>query len=202
MLSIDPKDLSAKEKYKFLIGSIVPRPIAFVTTLAEDGTLNAAPFSYFSVVSAQPPMISISIQRSGELDRKDTARNILSAKSFVVHIVDEENVVQVNETAATLPSDQSEVILSGLTPIPSEKVHVPGIKEAKVRMECRLEQAIEIGREAPSADLIIGEIVRFHIDNNIYQDGRIDASKLAAVSRLAGNNYAKIGEIFALERPD
>ncbi|MCZ0701699.1 flavin reductase (DIM6/NTAB) family NADH-FMN oxidoreductase RutF [Natronobacillus azotifigens] len=201
MLSIDPKDLSAKEKYKFLIGSIIPRPIAFVTTLAEDGTLNAAPFSYFSVVSAQPPMISISIQRSG-LDQKDTARNILSAKSFVVHIVDEKNVVQVNETAATLPSDQSEVILSGLTPIPSEKIHVPGIKEAKIRMECRLEQAIEIGREAPSADLIIGEIVRFHIDNNIYQDGRIDASKLAAVSRLAGNNYAKIGEIFALERPD
>jgi len=195
MISIDPTTLSAKENYKFLIGSIIPRPIAFVTTQAEDGTVNGAPFSFFSVVSSNPPMISIAIQRSGE--KKDTARNILSEKSFVVHIVDETNVEQVNKTAATLPRDQSEIDYTNMTLISSDKIAVPGVNEAKIRMECKLAQALDL----PNTDFIIGEVVQFHIDEDLYQDGRIDENGLAAVSRLAGNNYAKIGEIFTIERP-
>jgi flavin reductase (DIM6/NTAB) family NADH-FMN oxidoreductase RutF len=201
LLSIDPTKNSERENYKFLIGSIIPRPIAFVTTSSKEGILNGAPFSYFNIVSSNPPMISLSIQRS-EGKQKDTARNIINSKEFVVHIVDEENVDKVNETAANLPSDQSEIMLAKLTPVESEKVSVSGVKEAKIRMECVLEQSLELGGlDAPGCDFIIGKIVQFHIENSIYKNGRIDPKGLGAVSRLAGVNYARIGEVFSIERP-
>ncbi|MEY2194711.1 flavin reductase family protein [Neobacillus sp. BF23-41] len=201
MLSIDPALMSERENYKFLIGSIIPRPIAFVTTISKDGVLNGAPFSYFNIVSSNPPMISLSIQRSAGI-QKDTARNIIDSKQFVVHIVDEHNVEKINKTAASLPSDQSEVKLANLTSLDSVKISVPGVKEAKIRMECSLEHSLELGSsDSPGCDFIIGRVVQFHIEDEIYENGRIDARGLAAVSRLAGNNYAKIGEIFEIERP-
>ena len=201
LISIDPAAMSERENYKFLIGSIIPRPIAFVTTISNDGVLNGAPFSYFNIVSSNPPMISLSIQRlSGT--QKDTARNIIESKEFVVHIVDEQNVEKINKTAANLPPDESEIELARLTPVESVKISVPGIKEAKIRMECSLEHSLELGgTDTPGCDLIIGKVVQFHIDSDIYENGRIDPRGLAAVSRLAGNNYAKIGEIFEIERP-
>lgn len=202
LLSIDPANNTERENYKFLIGSIIPRPIAFVTTLSEDGTLNGAPFSYFNIVSSNPPLISLSIQRQ-EGRQKDTARNIIDSKEFVIHIVDEQNVEKVNKTAANLPSYQSEIELGKFTPVESEKVSVQGVSEAKIRMECVLEQSLELGGlDAPGCDFIIGKVVQFHIENNIYEKGRIDPKGLAAVSRLAGVNYAKIGEIFSIERPN
>lgn len=200
MLSIDPAKNSERDNYKFLIGSVIPRPIAFVTTKAKDGTLNGAPFSYFNVVTANPPLISISLQRAKGL-RKDTARNISEIGEFVVHIVDQENVDQINQTAASLPPDQSEIKLANLTEVESTKISVPGIKEAKIRMECVLDRVIELGGKEATCDLVIGRVVQFHIDEAIYRDGRIDPHGLEAVSRLAGNDYAKIGEIFTIERP-
>ncbi|MED1469951.1 flavin reductase family protein [Bacillus salipaludis] len=201
MLSIDPATLSERDNYKFLIGSIIPRPIAFVTTISKDGVLNGAPFSYFNIVSSNPPLISLSIQRA-QGERKDTSRNIIESKEFVVHIVDEQNVEKVNKTAASLPPNQSEIELAKLTPIESVKITVPGIKEAKIRMECSLEHSFELGgSDSPGCDLIIGKVVQFHIENDLYEKGRIDPKGLAAVSRLAGNYYAKIGEIFEIERP-
>ncbi|MHC0039313.1 flavin reductase family protein [Pseudoneobacillus sp. C159] len=201
MLSIDPNNNSERENYKFLIGSIIPRPIAFVTSLSQDKVLNGAPFSYFNIVSSNPPMISLSIQRSGGR-QKDTARNIIESKEFVVHIVDETNVEKVNQTAANLPPEQSEIELAKLTPINSIKISVPGVKEAKIRMECTLEHSLKLGGlDSPGCDFIIGKVVQFHVDSNIYENGRIDPKSLAAVSRLAGHHYAKIGEIFEIERP-
>ncbi|MBY0097078.1 flavin reductase family protein [Mesobacillus maritimus] len=197
MLTIDPSSNTERENYKLLIGSIIPRPIAFVTTLSQAGVLNGAPFSYFNIVSANPPMVSMSIQRSGG-KQKDTARNILETKEFVIHIVDEDNVDKINETAASLPPEQSEIDLAKLSPVPSTEISVPGVMESKIRMECVLEQAIEV---AGTTDLIIGRIVQFHIDEAIYEQGKIDPTGLAAVSRLAGNDYAKIGETFTITRP-
>ncbi|WP_241657741.1 flavin reductase family protein [Anaerobacillus alkaliphilus] len=194
---IDPSQNTSQENYKLLIGSIIPRPIAFVTTQSQSGVINGAPFSYFNIVSSNPPLISISIQRGGDR-QKDTARNILAKKEFVVHIVDEDNVEKVNMTAASLPPDESEIELSGLTPISSTKISVPGVKEAKIRMECVLEQSLELGG---NCDFIIGRVVQFYFSDEIYQDGKINPHSLRAVSRLAGNDYAKIGEIFTLERP-
>lgn len=202
MISIDPNQNSERENYKLLIGGIVPRPIAFVTTIGENGIVNGAPFSYFNIVSSNPPLVSLSIQRKfGE--KKDTARNILQKKEFVIHIVDEDNVVKINETAANLPPTESEITRAGLTLVESNVVKVPGVKEAKIRMECTLEHSMELGgTESPGCDLLIGRIVQFHIANELYYDGKICHEKLGAVSRLAGNYYAKIGEVFEIARPD
>lgn len=200
MISIDPKQNSERDNYKLLVGSIIPRPIAFVTTQSEAGVVNGAPFSYFNIVSSNPPMVSLAIQRpNGEL--KDTARNIYGNGEFVVHIVDDKNVAQVNETSASLPASESELVLAKLTQVPSKQVMVPGVEESKVRMECKLVKAIPLGGDGPGSDLFIGEVVQFHIEEAIYEKGRIDPRGLNAVSRLAGANYAAIGDIFALERP-
>jgi flavin reductase (DIM6/NTAB) family NADH-FMN oxidoreductase RutF len=201
LLSIDPSKNTERENYKFLIGSIVPRPIAFVTTLSDEGIVNGAPFSYFNIVSSNPPMISLAIQRSAGR-QKDTARNIIGLKEFVVHVVDEDNVEEINKTASSLPPNESEIELANLTLVESVKISVPGVKEAKIRMECILEQSLELGgQDSPGVDLIIGKVIQFHIEEEIYEKGRIDPIGLGAVSRLAGTNYAKIGEIFSIERP-
>ncbi|WP_338453161.1 flavin reductase family protein [Niallia oryzisoli] len=202
MRSIDPSTNTERENYKLLIGSIIPRPIAFVTTTSKEGILNGAPFSYFNIVSSNPPMISLAIQRSNGR-QKDTARNIIESHEFVIHIVDEQNVEKINQTAASLPSDQSEIELSGLTPVKSTKVTVPGVMEAKIRMECTLEHSLELGgSDSPVVDLIIGKVIQFHIENDIYENGRINPMGLRAVSRLAGHDYAVIGDIFTIERPN
>jgi flavin reductase (DIM6/NTAB) family NADH-FMN oxidoreductase RutF len=165
--------------------------------------LNAAPFSYFNIVTADPPMVSIGVQRKEGVP-KDTARNAMEAGAFVVHIADESWIDEINQTAANLPPDESEAAYAGLTPVASEKIAVPGIAEARFRMECLLEQAIPLGgtKASPSVDLLIGRVVRFHVDEALYQNGRIDASKLQPVSRLAGNFYSRLGDMFSLERPE
>lgn len=197
MLSIDPNQQTERENYKLLVGTVIPRPIAFVTSMSADGLVNAAPFSYFSIVSSDPPLLSISVQsRAGVL--KDTARNAIEAREFVIHVVDESNVAEVNKTAASLSPEESEIDLTGLTLIPSEVVKVPSVEQAKVRFECQLEQAVELG----GTRLLIGKVVRFHIDESIYENGRINPEALKPVSRLAGTNYAKLGEIFSMKRPD
>ncbi|TAA72394.1 flavin reductase family protein [Planococcus salinarum] len=197
MLSFDPYQQTDRENYKLLIGSVIPRPIAFVTSKSEQGIVNAAPFSYFNLVSSNPPMLSVSVQRQGG-QKKDTARNILSGKEFVVHVVDEENVFEINETSASLPPDQSEIDVTKLTLVDSEEVGVPAVVQSKIRFECVLHQAVDL----PGADLLIGRIVRIHVDEAIYKEGRINADLLKPVSRLAGTNYAKLGEVFSLKRPD
>lgn len=203
MITIDPSNQGEKDNYKLLIGSIIPRPIAFVTTLSQSGILNAAPYSYFNIVAANPPLISISVQRKNG-QPKDTARNAIASKAFVVHISDESYIEQINITAASLPPEESEVALAGLTPIASEKIIIPGIAEARIRMECVLEQALPLGggEGSPACDLLIGRIVCFHIDEALYENGRIDAVALKPVSRLAGNSYAKLGELFDMDRPE
>lgn len=200
---LDPKQLTERENYKFLIGSIIPRPIAFITTKSNTGVVNGAPFSFFNIVSSNPPLISVSIQRpAGRV--KDTARNILENGEFVVHIVDTTNVEQINETAANLPPEESEILRANLTLVESSLVSVPGIAESKIRFECKLEQALQLGGNegTPGCDLIIGKVLAYHIDEAIYEEGRIDAELLDAVSRLAGNDYAKVGQIFTIARPE
>lgn len=204
MLSINPKDQTERENYKLLTGTVIPRPVAFITTKSKEGVLNGAPFSYFNIVSSNPPMLSVSIQRkNGKL--KDTARNIYDTREFVLHITDHDNVEQVNATAANLPSNESEIELAKLTPVESERVSVPGVKEAKVRFECKLVQAIPLGgvnEEEPGCDLFVGEVVLAHLDESIYENTYIKARELNAVSRLAGNHFATIGNIFSIQRPE
>ncbi|MFC0272664.1 flavin reductase family protein [Metabacillus herbersteinensis] len=202
MLSINPSSLAEKDNYKILTGSIIPRPIAFITSLSEEGVLNGAPFSYFNIVSSNPPLISVSIQRK-DGNRKDTSRNIIRNGELVVHITDETNVEKINVTSGNFPSSESEIEIADLTPIESVKISVPGIKEAKIRMECIVEKYLELGGhdEAPACELFICRVVQYHLQKDLYEKGRINQEKLGAVSRLAGHDYAKIGEVFSIKRP-
>ncbi|WP_275983528.1 flavin reductase family protein [Paenibacillus hamazuiensis] len=203
VISVDPASLSERENYKLLTGSIIPRPVAFVTTLSKEGVLNAAPFSYFNIVAANPPMVSVSVQRKqGAL--KDTSRNAIETGEFVVHISDESYIREINLTAASLPPVESEAAAAGLTPVASEKISVPGVAEAKIRMECVLEHALPLGgtEDHPAADLLIGKVVCFHMDERVYRDGYIDAHALRPVSRLGGSSYSKLGEMFSIDRPE
>ena len=202
MIALDIHQLTSHERAKLLKGVIVPRPIVFITSLSESGVLNGAPFSYFSLLSTEPPLISVSIQRSETGELKDSSRNILQQKAFVVHVVDETNIQQVNATAAHLPPDISEIDLVGFTTVDSLQISVSGIAEAKVRLECILEQSLPLGDETkPSCDLIIARIVQCHIDEKVYQQGCIDTTVLAPIGKLAGNNYTKLGQLFQIQRP-
>ena len=203
MISISPEIMSERENYKFLIGSIIPRPIAFITTQSEDSVVNAAPFSYFNIVSANPPMISVSVQRKDGM-MKDTARNIMNTKEFVVHIVDQGILRDVNETAAELDMDESEITRTLFTLVTSDKISVPAVNEAKIRFECILERAVQLGDTDAeiSCDLLIGKIVCYHIEQSLYYKGRINAQALQPVARLAGNTYSLLGKTFDIKRPD
>lgn len=202
MHTFDAQSLTARENYKLLIGSIIPRPIAFVTTLNQDTSVNAAPFSFFNIVNNHPPMIAIAVQRVGG-KRKDTALNIERTGDFVVHITDEDNVQDINETAAPLAYGDSELSRTELSLLTSTTIKTPGIKDAKMRFECKLSQMILLGDVLDGADLIIGEIVTYHIDDSIYEgDFKINPHALQAVYRLAGNDYAKLGGLFTIDRPE
>lgn len=201
MKKIRPEALSQKENYKLLIGSIIPRPIALVTTQSDSGLLNIAPFSFFNVVSSDPPLLSIAVQRvNGE--PKDTARNILQNKEAVVHIVDTDNVKDANQTAALLSPDESEIDRTEFEQVNSVEVSVPGLKQSKVRFETVLKEDIVIKKDGePVSDLLLLEVKYYHFDEAIYDNGYINKDELSAVSRLAGNDYAEIGRTFTIERP-
>ena len=202
MIEKDLSSLSEQEVYKLLTGTIVPRPIAFVTSLSEKGVLNGAPFSYFSIVSTKPPIISLSIQRKGGV-MKDTARNILSQKEFVVHGVDKKNLTAVNGSAASLPPEESEIEKTGLSIKGSTKISVPGVSEAKVRMECMLYDHLEIKEDGKTtADLLLGKVVYAHLSEEIHEVGRIRMDAYDPVARLAGPYYSTLGEMIHLERPE
>ncbi|USG67264.1 flavin reductase family protein [Brevibacillus ruminantium] len=192
--------IERQEKYKLLIGCIVPRPIAWVTSLSGDGVLNAAPFSYFNVASIEPMMVSIAVMRKPGSVRKDTARNILESKEFVVNMVDIYNVDNVNETSADFPPEIGEVDALQLATTPGRMVRTPRLADSRIHFECKLHQIVELG-DPVTSDLIIGEVVHVQVDDSLYQSGRIDIAAFSPVSRLAGHSYAKIGEIFDRPRP-
>jgi len=198
---IRPEVLSQKENYKLLIGSIIPRPIALVTTESDDNVLNIAPFSFFNVVSSYPPILSLAVQRvNGEM--KDTARNIVQNKEAVVHIVDTDNVRDANQTAALLSHEESELERTNFETVDSVEVSVKGLKQSKVRFEVVLYDDIVIEKDGqPISDLLLLEVKYYHFDERIYNDGYINKEELNAVSRLAGNDYAEIGHTFTIERP-
>ncbi|KTT83650.1 hypothetical protein RSA37_13650 [Mammaliicoccus sciuri] len=201
MKEIRPEVLSQKENYKLLIGSIIPRPIALVTTESDDNVLNIAPFSFFNVVSSDPPILSVAVQRvNGEM--KDTARNIVQNKEAVVHIVDTDNVRDANQTAALLSHEESELERTNFETVDSVEVSVKGLKQSKVRFEAVLYDDIVIEKDGqPISDLLLLEVKYYHFDERIYNDGYINKQELNAVSRLAGNDYAEIGHTFTIERP-
>lgn len=201
-MMIDPKNQQRKDIYKLMIGSIVPRPIALVSTISSDGILNLAPFSFFTGVTSRPPTICFAPERRpADGEKKDTLLNIEATGEFVVNVVTEEIVVQMNEAATDYPREFDEFAMSGLTPEPSRIVVPPRVKESPINMECKLSQVVEIGpKDSGGAALVIGEIVMFHVADELIDNGRIDATALNPIGRLAGSEYAALGKRISLKR--
>lgn len=191
-MDADATRLSADEIYRLLIGLIVPRPIAWVTSLSPDGVVNLAPFSAFTYLSTQPPLIGISMmRRGGEL--KDSARNIAASGDFVVNIADEALVEPVHLSSAEHPPEVSEAGLLGLSLLPSSDVAAPRLACAPAALECGFEQAIAFGDH--DARLIVGRVRRFHVRDDLLERGRVVTERLRPLCRIAGPNYAGLGEV-------
>lgn len=196
MVEVDPATADAEITYRLLVGAVVPRPIAWVTTLSKSGRVNLAPFSCFTFVSSKPPMVAISVGRlRGKL--KDTARNIAERAQFVVHIADESQVELVHRSSKEYPEEVSEVELLGLEIAPSRRIAVPRLAAAPVALECRHERTVEFGELR--AQLIVGEVVQFHVAESLYREDKIDATRFRPIARLGGPRYARLGEIVTLE---
>jgi flavin reductase (DIM6/NTAB) family NADH-FMN oxidoreductase RutF len=207
MLSFDPARESVQNIYKLMIGAIVPRPIAFISSLDERGVRNLAPFSFFTAVSADPPVILFCpVVREEEPDRgiaahKDTLLNVIATREFVVNVVTEGIAERMNATSAQVPPDVDEFELVGLTPEPSELVKPPRVAESPVQMECRLRQTIQISDRPSGGTIVVGEVVRFHVNESLVQHFRIDPEKLAAIGRMGGPTYTRTRDRFEMERP-
>ena len=198
----DPAELPFQETHKLMIGSIVPRPIALVSTTSEDGVNNIAPFSYFNGVCSNPPTIMFAPARRGwDGSEKDTLVNIRDTKEFVVNIVSESFAEQMVQCSTDYKNDIDEFTISGLNPLPSEKIISPRLKESKISFECKLNQIVEIGDDrAGSGFVVIGTVILFHIDDSIIIDGKIDIEKLNPIGRLAGNWYTRPTDKFRIQR--
>ncbi|MED1467803.1 flavin reductase family protein [Bacillus salipaludis] len=189
-MEITPETLEWKEGYKLLVGSILPRPIAFVSTLAEDGTANAAPFSFFTAICASPMLVCFSPMRRGKDGaKKDTLVNIENTQQFVINIVSEGIASQMNDCAIEFSPEIDEINETGLTKEPSKKIKVPRIKESLVHLECELYQVLDFGDQPGAGSLVIGKVVHVHVADDLYNNGRIDSEKLKPLGRMAGNTF-------------
>jgi len=200
MLSFDT-DGAFGDNYKFLIGSILPRPIAVVSTRNTDGTNNLAPFSFFTAISAKPMMIAFCpLARSSDGQTKDTPKNIFREKEFVVNITSYDIASKINLCSSELPYGEDEFTYSGLTPIDSEKIAAKRIKESKIHFECLFRDHLSYGEGPGSGTLITGEVIKVHVAPEIFENGRINSQKLDPVGRGAGNDWFRCDHTFEMQR--
>jgi flavin reductase (DIM6/NTAB) family NADH-FMN oxidoreductase RutF len=205
-VKIDPAEISTSAAYSWVVATVVPRPIAWVSTLNEDGSANLAPFSFFTGAGSDPPMCLIVVSRRGGradgegiADPKDTWRNIARAGEYVIHTVPEALAAAMNVTATDFPYGVDEFAAAGLTKLPSERVAPPRIAEAPVAMECRLSAIHEVGRGRTA--VILGEILLWHVRDELIVEGRLDMERLDAVGRMSGSAYTRTRDLFNLVRP-
>lgn len=190
-------------RYKLLIGSVVPRPIAWVSTMSAAGEVNLAPFSYFTIAATVPMTLIFCPQiptTTGQ--HKDTLRNIRAVPEFVVNITNEDTAESMNMTATELPHGASEFAWAGVTPAPSQSIRVPRVEEAPISFECRLQRIVTISDAPGGGSAVFGEVQLAHIREDLYdvQTGRIALDKLRPIGRLAGNSYSRVRDVFDLAR--
>ncbi len=210
ILSLNPADCEPRQVYKLMTGIIVPRPVALVSTVDRNGRANLAPFSFFTGVGSNPPTVlfcpSLRAARSPRGEghpetRKDTLRNVEETGEFVVNVVSEAISAAANATAAEVPPEVDEFVLSGLTPQASDLVRPARVAESPAQMECKLLQVIYTGSEAGGGVIVLGRIVRFHVRKDLVEDFRVDPAGLDAVGRMAGNTWARTRDRIELIRP-
>jgi flavin reductase (DIM6/NTAB) family NADH-FMN oxidoreductase RutF len=200
-MQYDPQELEQKSIYKLLSGIVIPRPIGWISSISEEGIYNLAPFSFFNAVGDDPPHVMFSAGRNIN-SNQDTVQNVLATKQFVVNMVTEELVEQMNKTAQAIPSHESEFEFANLTPIASHKVKPPRVKESPITMECELVHHYTLeNSKFGGSTILVGRIVLFHIDAQMMSENfKINQEKYQPISRLAGSNYARIGEMFEVKR--
>ena len=199
---VDPASTDYTSTYKLLIGSVVPRPIAFVSTINPEGAFNLAPFSFFTVASSHPPVLVFTVGNRATPDpRKDTLRNITITREFVVNMVSEEIGEKMNLCSGDYPPEVDEFEVSGLTPIPSDLVKPPRVAESHVNMECRLLYTISMSGLTNGGNLVLGEVIRFHVDDTLVSNYRVDPDKLRAIGRMGGSGYTRTLDRFDMIRP-
>jgi len=198
---LDPAELDTHAVYKLLVGAVVPRPIAWVSSRSRDGVLNLAPYSFFNVASREPPMLAISIgpRTGGENYPKDTLTNLRESQEFVINIVSLSLANAMHETAINYPPDVDEFERAGVTPAPCVVVNTPRVAEARISMECTVEHMLRLGSDY----LVIGRMHRYHVEDTLLSNGRIDIQGLDPLGRLAGN-FTRIETMFdlPLNEPD
>ena len=199
--TIAAEGMETARAYALICGAVVPRPVAWITTISQDGRVNAAPFSSYNYVAHSPPMVAVNIGTSlGEL--KDTARNIREAGWFCINVATEAVMETMHLCGADYPPEVGEPEALGIALLPGPAVPVPRIASSPIHMECRLEQMVPLGRGLNT--LYIGEVVAFHLADTVFDGQFIDSQKLRPIARLGGPYYAALGEIFfrpALQRP-
>jgi flavin reductase (DIM6/NTAB) family NADH-FMN oxidoreductase RutF len=206
-VQFDPQVIDSAAMYKLLIGSVVPRPIAWVSSVDADGVRNLAPFSYFMAITHDPPTIAFSSGPRGAdvgggiRGKKDTLHNVEVTREFVVNVVDDALAEAMNVTSGDYAADVDEFAKAGLATAPGVKVRVPRVAAAPVSMECRLAQIIPVGNLPHH--LIVGEIVHVHVRDDVFDPatGRLDMHRLKPVGRLAGHLYTHVHDIFEMKRP-
>ena len=193
-------DLTPREAYKVMIGTIVPRPIAWVTTISPEGVVNAAPYSFFNCLSADPPILALGVENKPDRSFKDTAYNIRMTECFTVNIVDRANVGPMSVTAANFGPEVDELDMAGLTAVPGVQVACPRIREAPVAFECQRYLGIEV---SSAREIILGKIVMAHVREDIIDLDTYysDHEKLDALGRMGGNGYAGTLDYFDLATP-
>ncbi|MDG6774223.1 flavin reductase family protein [Thiomicrorhabdus sp. ZW0627] len=198
---VESAKLSTPEIYPLLVGGIVPRPIAWVSTRSDDGIDNLAPYSFFTVASCNPPVLSVTQVNPGDRADKDTLSNLLQNGECVVNVVSSDLAEVMNASCADYPSQISEFEAVGIETDKSHQVSPLSVKQAKVRYECRLREVISITDQPAGGKMMLLDVVGFYVNDDVYSDGMINSKKLDAVGKLGGNDYSKIQEQFALVRP-
>lgn len=198
-MEIDVSTLAPGAAYRWMIACVIPRPIAWVSTLSAAGVPNLAPFSFFGGVTSDPPIVMVSVGRRRDGSRKDTAANLLATREAVVHIPDRAHAAAMVASSADVAPEVDEFELAGLTTLPSTQVRPARIAGVPVAMECALERHEELGRGP--VDLFLLRILRFHVDDATLVEGLPDAARLAAVGRLGREDYCDTSATFRIPRP-
>ena len=200
---LDTREISSRDAYRLLIGSVVPRPIGWVSTVSIDDVGNLAPFSFYMAATGNPPTVVLSTSMR-EGDPKDTLRNVMEVPEFVLNVVSEDVGEAMNATSEEFPSDIDELIAAGLTPVPSSRVRPVRVAESPINMECKLVQLVPVGDPTTGSTLIIGEVLAWHVRDELFdaERMRIRLDQLRAVGRMAGDGYTRTRDQFEMIRPD
>lgn len=201
-MQLDPETLAVRDRYVLLIGTIQPRPIAWVSTVSPDGVPNLAPFSFFTGIAANPMTLCFAPVNDRTGKKKDTLLNVEATRQFVVNFATEANAEKMNQTSAPYPYGVSEFEKAGLTPLPSVKVKPPRVKESPAAFECELVQIVPLGQGPLAGNLVIGRVTYVHMDDALYNGGRPRHQDLKAIGRMEGAWYARTADAFELPRPE